>query len=130
MKFYWRIRFNGKLNKEDKVCDLIVIEFDTGNQIPYVFSCDLAAYLYRKRGKTKELGPKNGLGTSGWLEVKNLFSPRFCPNVKIVRIDNLNLDEVYKIIRPHLREAIDEKIKNKRRVKENEKNKMAEFDFI
>ncbi len=115
MKFYWVIRFNGKLNGKRMVCNLIVIELDTDSQIPYLFNCDLISYLYRKRGKTEELGPRNGPRTSGWLEVKDLFSLQFCSNIKIVKIDSLDLDNVYKIIRPHLRKAIDEKIKIKKK---------------
>lgn len=113
MKFYWRICFNGYLNKEHRLYNLIIIELDTDNQIPYLFSYDLTTYLYHKKGKRKELGPKNDLRISGWLEVKDLFSPRFCQNVRIVKINSLNLDDVYKIIRPHLKEIIGEKIKIK-----------------
>jgi len=122
MKFYWVIRFNGKLNGKSIICNLIVIELDTDSQIPYLFSYDLISYLYHKRSKAKELGPRNGSRISGRLEVKDLFSPQFCPKIKIVKIDSLDLNNVYKIIRPHLREAIAQKIniKKKRRVRKND----------
>jgi len=119
MKFYWKIRFNGRLNRKRTFCDLIAIEFDTDSsrQIPYLFNCDLSTYLYRKRGKTKELGKKNGPGTSGWLEVKDLFSPSLTPDLKIVKIDSLDISGVYKQIKGELKKAIDEKIKIKERKK-------------
>jgi len=116
VKFYWKIRFNGRLNGKHTFCDLIAIEFDTDSsrQTPYLFNCDLSTYLYQKRGKTKELGKKNGPGTSGWLEVKNLSSLKSIADLKIVKIDSLDIPKVYKEIKDELKKAIDQKIKIKR----------------
>ena len=117
MKFYWKICFNGRLNEKRTFCDLIAIEFDTDSsrQIPYLFNCDLSTYLYRKRGKTKELGQKNGPGTSGWLEVKNLFSLKSITDLKIVKIDSLDIPKVYKEIKDELKKEIEKKIKIKKK---------------
>jgi hypothetical protein len=114
MQFYWVIRFNGCLNEErNMICNLIVIELNTNSEIPYLFSHDLYYYLRQKRGETKELGPKNGPGTAGWLEVKYLISPESCSDVKVIKIDSFDISKVYNIIKPHLKKAIDEKIKIK-----------------
>lgn len=113
MKFYSLIRFNGCLNGQRTLRDLIVIELSTNGQIPYLFNYDLAHYLYQKRGKTKELGPKNGPRTAGWLEVKDLISPESCSDVKVIKIDSFDIPEVYEKIKGELRKAIEQKIKIK-----------------
>jgi len=114
MKKYSIIYFRGKLNGEKVFRDLIIIEFPEEKKIPYMFNHKLSSYLYEKRGKTRELGQKNGPKSSGWLDATSLLhSPKLYPNCKIIKVHSFDIPEVYNIIKPHLKKAIDEKIKIK-----------------
>ncbi len=111
MKFYWIIRFNGFLNEKHIICNLIVIRWTTNSQMPYLFDYNMTHYLRDK--KVEELENKNGSVIFSFLEVKNLFTQKFVPNLEIVEISSLDVDKAYKEIKCELNKAISEKIKIK-----------------
>ena len=112
MKKYSIVCYRGKLNGRNVLLDLIIIEFPENKKTPFMFNYQLSAFLYEKRGKTKELGPKNGPGTAGWLEVSSLLhSPDAYPYSRIIQVDSFIIPRVYEKIKPYLKIAIDQKIK-------------------
>jgi hypothetical protein len=117
MKGFFIICYRGSLNGERKVfIDLCIIELNLEDKrvIPDMFQYDLMNCLYEKRGKG-ELGPKNGPGTNGWLDVLKIFKVPEKYESEVIRVASADLNEVYKTIRPHLKKVIAEKIKIKRK---------------
>jgi len=116
MKEYFMICFRGCLNGERNVfIDLCVIELNPKDRrIHFMFQYDLISYLYKKRGKG-ELGPKNGPRTNGWIDVLKIFEVPEKYKSDVIKVESADLNEVYKKIRPHLKEAIAEKIKIKKK---------------
>lgn len=114
MKEYFMICYRGSLNWKKKVfIDLCVIELDPKDRrIHFMFQYDLISFLYKERGKGK-LGPKNGPGTNGWLDVLRLFKVPKEYESEVIRVTSSDLNEVFNTIKPHLRKAIFEKIKIK-----------------
>ena len=117
MKEYFMICFRGCLNGQRKTfIDLCIIELDLKDKriIHFMFQYDLITCLYEKRGKG-ELGPKNGPGTNGWLDVLKIFQVPEKYESEVIKVTSANLDEVYKTIKPHLKKAITKKIEIKRK---------------
>ena len=114
MKEYFVICFRGCLNGKRKVfIDLCVVELSLkDNRIHFMFQCDLISYLHAKRGKN-ELGPKNGYQTAGWLDVLKISEIPKGYESEVIKVNSLDVAEVYKIIKNPLKKAIREKIKIK-----------------
>lgn len=110
------ICYRGCLNGNRGVfIDLYIVELKPQeNRIHFMFQYDLINYLYKKRGKG-ELGPKNGPGTSGWLDVFKIFEVPERYKSQVVKVESSDLNEIYKTIRPCLRKAINQKIKIKKK---------------
>lgn len=123
MEWHLLIRFNGCLNGRRKTTvNLLLIKFKA---IGYMSVFELNDYLYEKRGKG-ELGPKNGPGTAGWLEVIKISNSNPSWNdCKTVVVTSFMVKKVYEQIKDELKSAIDEKIKiqKKKEVIEEELNK-------
>jgi len=116
MKEYFVICFRGCLNGKRKVfIDLCVIELSPKDmRIHFMFQYDLITFLYKKRGQG-ELGPKNGPGTNGWLDVLKIFEVPEKYESEVIRVASADLNEAYKTIRPYLRKVINQKIKIKKK---------------
>jgi len=116
MKEHFMICFRGCLNgKREAFIDLCVIELDPKDRrVHFMFQYDLITLLYKKRGKG-ELGQKNGPGTNGWIDVLKIFQVPERYKSRVIKVESSELNEVYKKIRPHLKEAIAEKIKIKKK---------------
>lgn len=116
MKEYFMICFRGCLNDQRNVfIDLCLIELNPKDKrIHFMFQYDLINYLYKKRGKG-ELGPKNGPGTNGWLDVLRIFEVPKRYKSKVIIVNSSDIDEVYKAIKSPLKKAIAEKIKIKKK---------------
>jgi len=114
MKEYFVICFRGCLNGKRKVfIDLCVIELNSkDNKIDFMFQCDLISCLYKKRGKNK-LGPKNGYQTAGWLDVLKISEIPKGYESEVIKVDDTDVTEIYRIIKNPLKKAIKEKIKIK-----------------
>ncbi|TRZ82105.1 hypothetical protein D4R86_01855 [bacterium] len=114
MKEYFVICFRGCLNGKRKVfIDLCVIELSPkDNRIHFMFQCDLISYLHTKRGKN-ELGPKNGYQTAGWLDVLKISEIPKGYESEVIKVDDTDVTEIYRIIKNPLKKAIKEKIKIK-----------------
>jgi len=114
MKEYFMICFRGCLNGKRKVSIyLCVIELNLrDNRVYSMFQCDLISYLHVKRGKN-ELGPKNGYQTAGWLDVLKISEIPKGYELEVIKVNSLDVAEVYKIIKNPLKKAIREKIKIK-----------------
>jgi len=89
----------------------MVIEFLVDKKIPPMFNHELSSYLYSKRGKTKELGARNGYKTSGWLDVMIFYPSELDPDCAVIQVNSFDIPEVYKEIRDELKGAIKEKVK-------------------
>ena len=118
------IRFNGCLNGKRKITvDLLLLKFMAIGSLS-IF--ELSDYLYQKRGKG-QLGPKNGPGTAGWLEVikVNNFKSRLVFNdCKTVTVTSFAVKKIYEQIKDELKLAISEKIKiQKKEIIEEKPNK-------
>ena len=112
MQRHFLIRFNGCLNgnKNQKINLLLLNVLRCG-----VSAHNLEHYLYTRRGK-RELGPKNGPGTSGYLEVIPVHKQKvgkLIEECKILDICNELIPGIYKQIKNDLKKEIKDKVFDK-----------------
>ena len=128
MERHLLVRFNGCLNGRRKTkVNLLLLK----SRVQACFAIhDFEHYLYQKRGRTKELGPKNGRGTSGYLEVIRINTnasgiPKIPNDYKTIEVCFSSIPKVYEQIKNELKSAIDEKIKiqKKKEIQKEEKQK-------
>ncbi|MDD3488058.1 MAG: hypothetical protein PHH35_01770 [Candidatus Pacebacteria bacterium] len=112
MERYFLVRFNGCLNKKRKKINLLLLH-GVGNAV--LSAHNLEHYLYTRRGK-RELGPKNGPGTSGYLEVILVHEQKvgkLIEECKLLNVCNESIPGIYKQIKNDLKLEIKDKVFDK-----------------